>query len=77
MKVTVRVPRSVTARVATSTIHKTAAVVGIQGPGGAMIEIDFTGLEDGSVLVYNAASGKWVAQTLLNKQQIDMGDESY
>lgn len=60
-----------------SGIHKTVAAVGIQGPAGAVIDLDLSGLEDGSVLVYHSDTGKWVAQTLLNKQQIDMGDESF
>jgi hypothetical protein len=72
-------------RVRTSTIKKTAVTVGIQGPAGASVglvmadisDVDLTALTDGAVLVYSAQTGKWVAQTLLDKQQVDLGDESF
>jgi hypothetical protein len=72
-------------RVRTSTIKRTAVTVGIQGPAGASVglvmadisDVDLSNLDDGAVLVYSAQTGKWSAQTLLNKQQVDMGDETF
>jgi hypothetical protein len=66
-------------------VQKSAVTVGIQGPAGVssgfflsdVSDIDTTGLEDGFVLVYDAVRQKWVAQRMLNKQQIDSGEESY
>lgn len=82
MKVTVRTSTSAVARI--SGQAKASVKVGTQGPPGTsvneiaeMIDVDLTALQDGCVLVWNATTQKWVAQTLLNKQQIDMGSESY
>lgn len=82
MKVNVRTSTSAIARL-TGT-QKVAATVGIQGPAGLSVasmsdlsDIDITTLTDGCVLVWSTATNKWVAQTLLNTQQIDMGSESY
>lgn len=81
----VRVRTTTTAAVRLSGMQKTAVTVGIQGPAGVsgglvmsdITDVNLNTLTDGSVLVYNSASGKWVAQTLLNKQQVDIGDESF
>lgn len=82
MKVTVRTNSSAVARL--SGRQSAITKVGVQGPAGTsvnqmseMIDVDLASLADGCVLVYNAAAGKWIAQTLLNKQQVDMGSESY
>jgi hypothetical protein len=54
-------------------------VGGIMGPPGpssnvsGSSDVDITGLQDGSMLVYNAASSKWQATTLLEKQVINAG----
>lgn len=55
--------------------------VGIQGPAGASGisnisqagDVDITTLSDGSVLVYETNSSKWVATTRLEKQTVDCG----
>lgn len=55
--------------------------VGIQGPAGAdgitsisqANDVDMTNLVDGSVLVYETGSSKWVSKILLDKQTIDCG----
>lgn len=80
----VRVRTTTTAAVRLSGMQKTAVTVGIQGPAGVstfsisnLSDVDLSNLTDGAVLVYNVQSGKWVAQTLLDKQQVDMGDESF
>ena len=36
-------------------------------------DIDITGLQDGGMLVYNAATQKWVATNLLEKQIFEAG----
>jgi len=73
-------------RVRTSSIVRTkVSTVGIQGPAGVsggfvmsdITDVDLSNLADGAVLVYNAQLGKWIAQTLLDKQQVDIGDESF
>lgn len=82
MKVTVKTNNSAIARI--SGRQTAIPKVGVQGPAGTsvnqmseMIDVDLTAIADGCVLVYSASAGKWVAQTLLNKQEIDMGSESY
>lgn len=81
MKVRVRTSTSAIAKVSFS--QRATVSVGIQGPAGypggmgSISDVDLTNLEDGAVLVYSSASGKWVAQTILNKQQVDIGDESF
>lgn len=83
MKVRVRVP--VVSKVAVRQMTRTAVIVGIQGPPGVssgfnvgdITDVDDSVLTDGCILVYNASTQKWVAQTLLNKQQTDVGDESF
>lgn len=68
-------------RVRVNTTKKSAVVVGIQGPPGVsgtlngMEDVDMTAIEDGSVLVYNSATGKWTAQRLLDKQIINGADD--
>lgn len=55
--------------------------VGIQGPMGAdgitsisqANDVDMSTLTDGSVLVYETNSSKWVATTRLEKQTVDCG----
>jgi hypothetical protein len=83
MKVRVRTTTAATVRL--SGIQKTAVTVGIQGPAGVsggilvsdLTDVDLTGITDGAVLVFSTQTGKWVAQTLLDKQQVDLGDESF
>jgi hypothetical protein len=41
--------------------------------GGSAINIDYTGLQDGAVLVYDTASSKFVVTTNLEKQNISGG----
>lgn len=36
-------------------------------------DIDISGLQDGGTLVYNAATNKWVATNLLDKQIFEAG----
>lgn len=36
-------------------------------------DVDMTGLDDGSVLVYSTASSKWEATNLLEKQTVECG----
>lgn len=36
-------------------------------------DVDITGLQDGGMLVYNAATNKWVATNLLEKQIFEAG----
>lgn len=81
----VTVTTSNTFGVKLSSAKKTAVTVGIQGPAGIstgfslgdITDIDVSTLEDGFVLVYDAVQQKWIAQRVLNKQQIDAGEESY
>lgn len=57
----------------------TVVVGGIQGPPGpagnisASSDVDITGLQDGSALIWSAASNRWQATTLLEKQVINAG----
>jgi hypothetical protein len=54
-------------------------VGGIMGPPGPSStvsnssDVDITTLQDGSMLVYNAADSKWQATKLLEKQVINAG----
>lgn len=36
-------------------------------------DVDISGLQDGGILVYNAATNKWVAGNLLDKQIFEAG----
>ena len=36
-------------------------------------DVDMTGLDDGSVLVYSTANSKWEATNLLEKQTVECG----
>lgn len=41
---------------------------------GSFTDIDLTNLQDGSLLIYNIATSKFEASTLLEKQEIDAGN---
>ena len=54
--------------------------VGIQGPPGALYnsvnsaeDVDVSGLEDGSVLVYKSSTLKWRATRTLEQQNLEGG----
>jgi hypothetical protein len=57
----------------------TVVVGGIMGPPGpasnisSSSDVDITGLQDGSALIWSAASNRWQATTLLEKQVINAG----
>ncbi len=61
----------------TSTVN--VAAVGIQGQSGSaanlqdLANVDSTVLEDGSVLVYNTTTSKWVSTRILEKQIMNAG----
>jgi hypothetical protein len=51
-------------------------IMGPPGPSGSITassDVDITQLQDGSTLVYDAASSKWQATKLLEKQVINAG----
>jgi phage baseplate assembly protein gpV len=51
-------------------------IMGPPGPTGALSnssDVNITALQDGSTLVYDAASSKWQATKLLEKQVINAG----
>lgn len=58
----------------------TTIVTGVMGPAGRtgsiadISDTDLTNLQEGSLLVYNTATLKWVSTTLLNRQQVDCGE---
>lgn len=58
----------------------TTIVTGIMGPPGKtntlaeIGDIDTTNLQNGSTLVYDTTTLKWVSTTLLNRQQVDCGE---
>ena len=56
----------------------TVIVTGIMGPRGATqiadaSQFDLTALGEGSVLVYNSVTEKWVATNLLDQQIVESG----
>jgi len=57
----------------------TIVVGGIMGPSGPSSnisssgDVNITGLQDGSTLVWDATNAKWQATTLLEKQVINAG----
>lgn len=69
--------------VSNSTVNYTSTVnvssVGIQGESASasnledLVNVDKTVLEDGSVLVYNTTTSKWVTTRLLEKQIMNAG----
>lgn len=56
----------------------TVIITGIMGPRGATqiadaAQFDLTDLGEGSLLVYNSTTQKWVATTLLDQQTFESG----
>ena len=56
----------------------TVIVTGLMPPPAASsitnsADIDISGLQDGGMLVYNAATQKWIATNLLEKQIFEAG----
>jgi len=39
-----------------------------------IIDLDLSGKSDGSVILYNQSTDKWITTTLLNKQIIEAGE---
>jgi carbon monoxide dehydrogenase subunit G len=70
---------SETNTVVQTTETPTVVVGGIMGPPGpasnisSSSDVDITGLQDGSALIWSAASNRWQATTLLEKQVINAG----
>ena len=63
-----------------SGIRQTRVTVGIQGPPGNstdvladLSDIDTTTLDDGAVLVWNATTAKWTANTILANVCVEGG----
>ena len=58
----------------------TTIVTGMMGPPaklgtlGEVGDLDISNLQDGSTLIYNTNTLKWVSTTLLNRQQVDCGE---
>ena len=63
-----------------TTIHETVTS-GVQGPQGtpgaaelaSLTDINFSNLEDGSLLVYNSTQEVWIATRTLEKQTLNCG----
>jgi len=66
-------------KVNTSANNKVVSV-GIQGPAGpqgsitTQSDVDITNLENGSLLVYKAATNKWTSTTTLDLQNVEGGE---
>jgi hypothetical protein len=66
-------------KVNTSANNKVVSV-GIQGPPGpqgsitTQSDVDITNLENGSLLVYKAATNKWTSTTTLDLQNVEGGE---
>ena len=76
--VTVEVDQTAYVNVETQKVAEVTAI-GIQGLSGAAVNlndlpnVDAENAEDGSVLVLNATSNRWVATRILEKQDITGG----
>ena len=79
---TVVVTNDKTGTVITGSSQPQVILTGIMGPQGIpgtavplsnLSDVDSTVLANGSVLVYNPSSSKWVSTTLLNQQTVDSG----
>lgn len=59
--------------------RKEVVSVGIQGPAGPNMlsesnDVDVIDIKDGAILVYNSATNKWTATTVLDSQNMEGGE---